>query len=104
MQEICSLLSSKSLFSHQEQLVYRDTVYQTPVHSSQIEWREEQENQLHIKCFVEAKSEALTLVVDDLLTFFSDLAVLVHVNDKRYKKYLDKNIIIPIINKTIPII
>nr|MBR6099795.1 hypothetical protein [bacterium] len=35
---------------------------------------------------------------------FSDVAIIVHSNDKRYKKHIGKNIIIPVINKPIPIL
>ena len=34
---------------------------------------------------------------------FSDVGVVVHENDKRYKKHIGKKIIIPVINKSIPI-
>ena len=104
IQEICDLFSEKKLWKYTPQLVYRDTYYQTPVHAEHIIWKEEEQPLLQIKCFVEAKGEVLTLVVDDLTTFFSDVAVVVHNNDKRYKKFIGKNIILPIINKKIPIL
>ena len=37
------------------QLVYRDTVYQTPVHAEDIFRKTEDQPLLEIKCFVEAK-------------------------------------------------
>jgi hypothetical protein len=104
IQEICDLFSEKKLWKYTPQLVYRDACYQTPVHAEHIIWKEEEQPLLQIKCFVEAKGEVLTLVVDDLTTFFSDVAVVVHNNDKRYKKFIGKNIILPIINKKIPIL
>lgn len=104
MQALCDLLGSKNLRKYTPQLVYRDTVYKTPVHAEQIMRKTEQQPLLQIKCFVEAKGEVLTLVVDDLTTFFFDVAVLVHQNDKRYKKFIGKNLILPIINKKIPIL
>jgi hypothetical protein len=58
---------------------------------------------LEIKCFVETKNEVLTIVVDDIMSLFLDVGVVVHVNDKRYKKHIGKKIILPMINKSIPI-
>jgi len=49
---------------------------------------------LEIKCFVETKNEVLTLIVDDIMSFFSDVGVIVHSNDKRYKKHIGKKIIL----------
>jgi valyl-tRNA synthetase len=38
------------------------------------------------------------------MLLFSDVAVMIHNNDKRYKKHLLKKLIIPVINKSIPIL
>lgn len=104
MQSLCDLFSEHKMRKISEQLVYRDTKLQTPVHADAIMRKRQMEPSLQVKCFVEAKGEALILTVDDVMTFFSDVAVLVHRNDKRYKKYIGKNIILPIINKKIPIL
>lgn len=57
-----------------------------------------------IKYFVETKNDILpicSLSVDDI---FGDVALLVHPQDKRYKKLIGKRAIIPIVNRPIPII
>lgn len=104
IQALCDVFGEKKMRKSDHQLVYRDTVYQTPVHAQDIFRKTEDQPLLEIKCFVEAKWEVLNLVVEDLTTFFFDVAVLVHNNDKRYKKYIGKNLILPIINKKIPIL
>ena len=104
MQSLCDLLTEKNLRKNTLQPIYWDTIYQTPVHADDILRKTQEQPLLEIKCFVEAKGEVLNLVVEDLITFFFDVAVLVHNNDKRYKKYIGKNLILPIINKKIPIL
>lgn len=84
-------------------VVYWDISAQTTVNEDEIERREELQPQLEVKCFVETKNEVLTLIVSDVTSFFEERAVIVHANDKRYKKHIGKKIIIPIINKSIPI-
>jgi valyl-tRNA synthetase len=37
---------------------------------------------------VETKNDIFPLVVDDPMLLFSDVAVMIHNNDKRYKKHL----------------
>lgn len=100
---VFSLLSEKKLLKKAPQLVYRDISNQSIVNTDDIEWRTESQVVLEMKCFVETKNEVLTLIVDDIMSFFSDVGVIVHSNDKRYKKHIGKKIILPMINKSIPI-
>ncbi|MDR0606974.1 MAG: class I tRNA ligase family protein [Candidatus Peribacteria bacterium] len=57
-----------------------------------------------IKYFIETKSDILPTwsEIPDLI--FGDVALLVHPNDKRYRKLIGKKAIIPIVNRMIPII
>jgi len=57
-----------------------------------------------LKYFVESKWYAIILTTTDINTIFGDVAVAVNPIDKRYKKLVWQNVIIPIINRTIPII
>lgn len=57
-----------------------------------------------IKYFVESKWFAIQVVTTDITTIFWDVAVAVNPIDKRYKKIIWQNVIIPIINRCIPII
>ncbi len=54
--------------------------------------------------FVSGSDAELHIVTDKPETIFADVAVAVHPKDKRYKKLIGKNIIIPALNKAIPII
>lgn len=57
-----------------------------------------------IKYFVESKWLAISVATTNLSTIFGDVALAVNPMDKRYKKLVWQNVIIPIINKCIPII
>ena len=103
IESVFSLLSQKNLLQKKPQLIYRDVSNQTVVNTDDIERRTEPQVVLEIKCFVETKNEVLTIVVDDIMSLFSDVGVVVHANDKRYKKHIGKKIILPMINKSIPI-
>lgn len=63
-----------------------------------------QTKQYNLRYFVDTKN--ISLIVPTLWpeTIFADVALAVHPDDKRYKKLLKNKVIIPIINKTIPII
>ena len=85
IQRLFDLLEEKQVWKLSQELVWWDVT------------------QLEVKCFVETKNDVFPLVIDDPLQLFSDKGVLVHPNDKRYKKHIGKKIIIPILNKSIPI-
>ncbi len=57
-----------------------------------------------IKFFVDGKGDAIPTYWDIPYTFFSTVAIAVHPKDRRYKKHLGREVLIPIINKKIPII
>lgn len=103
LQSVFDLLVEKKRVQQSFHVVYWDISAQTTVNEDEIERREELQPQLEVKCFVETKNEVLTLIVSDVTSFFEERAVIVHANDKRYKKHIGKKIIIPIINKSIPI-
>jgi len=58
----------------------------------------------YIKYFVNKKGDALTVATTRPETMFADVALAVNPRDKRYKKYIGKTVLIPIINKPIPVI
>ncbi len=102
-QKLLTWIEEKKLRKWSQELVWRDVSTQTIVAPEDIERREEKQLQLEVKCFVETKNDIFPLVVTDPMLLFSDVGVVVHENDKRYKKHLGKKIIIPVINKSIPI-
>lgn len=83
---------------------FRSKNLQTDVPDINIKKVEKDVVEYTLKYFIESKWYAITLNTTDINTIFGDVAVAVNPIDKRYKKLVWQNVIIPIINKTIPII
>ncbi len=58
----------------------------------------------NIRYFVKAADKSLIVATTRPETLLGDVAVAVHPDDKRYKEYIGKTLILPILNKEIPII
>jgi len=58
----------------------------------------------HIKYKIEGSEEYLDIATTRPETLFGDTAVAINPNDERYKKYHGKNVILPIVNRIIPIV
>lgn len=57
-----------------------------------------------VRYFVDTKKESLVVSLDRPETLFGDVALAVHPLDRRFKKLVGKKVIVPIINRIIPII
>jgi len=57
-----------------------------------------------IRCFIDSKKHSIVLFLSDIHLLFGIVAVAVNPEDRRYKKMIGKDIIIPIINKIVPIV
>lgn len=88
----------------QKQIAYRSRNFQTNLFKNNIRVEKQQVTEYTIKYFVDSKWHALTIPTTSLETIFADVAVAVNPQDKRYKKLIGQSVIIPIINKIIPII
>jgi valyl-tRNA synthetase len=91
--------------------VYRDTYMvnrspeaKTVLSDLEVEYKQVTTKLYYIKYFVQGKGESLTVATVRPETMFGDVAVAVHPKDRRYKKWIGKNVLIPIVNKQIPII
>lgn len=83
---------------------YRSLDEQKTLGNNEITRKIKKTKEYNIRYFVNTKN--ISLVVPTLRpeTIFADVALAVHPDDKRYKKIIGHKVIIPIINKTIPII
>ncbi len=77
----------------------------TALSDAEVEYSEEASNFWHLKYFFEGSdTEGLIVATTRPETMFGDTAVAVNPADPRYKKYIGKNVILPIINKPIPVV
>lgn len=74
------------------------------VSNEEVDHREEEGKLYYINYFVEGKGHSITVATTRPETMFADVAVAVHPQDKRYKKHIGKNVLIPLINRPIPVI
>lgn len=96
---------------YDQQKIYRDTYMvnrspeaKTVLSDLEVEYKQVTTKLYYIKYFVQGKGESLTVATVRPETMFGDVAVAVHPKDRRYKKWIGKNVLIPIVNKQIPII
>jgi len=85
-------------------LVYRSPKHQTPVSSDLVNHITTKKNRYTIKYFVSTKNHSLDVITDSPETIFGDVAIAIHPQYKKAKQLKWQEAIIPIINKTIPII
>ncbi|MDE6791395.1 MAG: valine--tRNA ligase, partial [Clostridia bacterium] len=77
----------------------------TAISDAEVEYAEESSYLWHIKYFLEGSdSEGLVVATTRPETMFGDTAVAVNPADPRYKKFIGKNVVLPIINKPIPVV
>lgn len=97
------LYTSWKIFS-QKEVVYRSKIFQTNLFKNNIKSENIEVYEYSIKYFIEAKWVNFVVPTTRIETIFADVALAVNPQDKRYKKLIWQNVIIPIINKNIPII
>ena len=77
----------------------------TTLSDEEVNYAEEAGSFWHIKYFVEGDNETfLEVATTRPETMFGDTAVAVNPDDKRYKHLIGKNVILPIVNKPIPVV
>ena len=99
-------LYNKWLIYKWEYMVNFDPVLNTVISDQEVIYKEEKGNLYHITYFVAGSDNEIVIATTRPETLLWDVAVAVHPKDKRYKKLLKagKSLILPIVNKEIPII
>lgn len=99
-------LYNKGLIYRGEYMVNYDPVLDTVISDSEVVYKEEAGHLYHITYFVSGSDNQIVVATTRPETLLGDVAVAVHPKDKRYKKLLKagKKLILPIVNKEIPII
>tara|TARA_B100001057_G_scaffold257442_1_gene257651 strand:- start:1150 stop:3906 length:2757 start_codon:yes stop_codon:yes gene_type:complete len=97
-------LYDSELIYRGNRLVNWDIKLQTAVSDLEVINEEKDGYLYHLKYKVVGSSECVVVATTRPETFFGDTAVCVNPNDSRYKHLLGKNIILPMIDREIPII
>ena len=85
-------------------LVNWDTKLETAISDLEVEQREVQSNVYYIKYKISGENNFITIATTRPETLLGDTAVAINPDDKRYKKYLGKKVIIPIVKREVKII
>ena len=95
---------NEGLIYRGEKIINWDPVAKTALSNEEVIYFEEESAFYHLKYIIEGSDEYLDVATTRPETLFGDTAVAVNENDERYKKYIGKNVILPIMNKAIPVI
>ncbi len=95
---------NEGLIYRGEKIINWDPAAGTALSNEEVIYKEIKGAFYHLKYKLEDSDEYLDVATTRPETLFGDTAVAVNENDERYKKYVGKNVILPIVNKAIPVI
>ncbi len=95
---------NKGLIYRGEKIINWDPAAKTALSNEEVIYKEEKSAFYHLKYKLEDGDDYLDVATTRPETLFGDTAVAVNEKDKRYKKFVGKNVILPIVNKKIPVI
>ena len=97
-------LYNEGLIYRGERIINWDPEAMTALSNEEVIYKEVKGAFYHIKYMLEDSDEYLEVATTRPETLFGDTAVAVNPKDERYKNYIGKNVILPIVNKKIPVI
>ncbi len=97
-------LHKKKLIYKAEKLVNWDTVLKTAISDLEVDQREVNSKIYYIRYPIDGTSEYITIATTRPETMLGDTAVAVNPKDKKYKKYVNKIVTIPIVGRKVKII
>ena len=95
---------NKGLIYRGERIINWDPVAQTALSTEEVIYKEDKGAFYHLKYYIEGTDEFLDVATTRPETLFGDTAVAVNPGDERYKDLIGRNVILPIVNKLIPIV
>ncbi len=104
VREVFVNLYNKKLIYRGSRIINWCPQCKTALSDAEVEYAEEDGNFWHIKYYVEGEDAALEVATTRPETMFGDTAVAVNPNDERYKRFIGKNVILPVVNKPIPVV
>ena len=97
-------LYNKGLIYRGERIINWDPVQMTALSNEEVIYKEDKGAFYHIKYFITGTDDYLDVATTRPETLFGDTAVAVNPKDERYKHLIGKTVILPIVNKEIPIV
>jgi valyl-tRNA synthetase len=97
-------LHQKGLIYRGERMVYWDPAAKTAVSDEEVIHKEVQSKLYYVRYQVVGTNEYLTVATTRPETIMGDTALALHPNDERYRKFHGKKVIVPLVNREVPII
>ncbi len=97
-------LYNKGLIYRGERIINWDPEAMTALSNEEVIYKDVEGAFYHLKYFIEGSSDYLEVATTRPETLFGDTAVAVNPDDERYKHLIGKNVVLPIVNKLIPIV
>ncbi|MDE6142420.1 MAG: valine--tRNA ligase, partial [Bacilli bacterium] len=95
---------NKGLIYRGERIINWDPAAMTALSNEEVIYKDVEGAFYHLKYYIEGSDKFLDVATTRPETLFGDTAVAVNADDERYKDYIGKNVILPIVNKPIPVI
>ncbi len=95
---------NKGLIYRGEKIINWDPVAKTALSNEEVIYKEEKGAFYHLKYKLEDSNKFIDVATTRPETLFGDMAVAVNENDERYKDFIGKNVILPIVDRKIPVI
>ncbi len=97
-------LYNKGLIYRGERIINWDPVQMTALSNEEVIYKDDEGAFYHLKYYIEGEDRYLEVATTRPETLFGDTAVAVNPSDERYKDLIGKNVILPVVNKKIPIV
>ena len=97
-------LYNKGLIYRGERIINWDPEAMTALSTEEVIYKDDEGAFYYLKYFIEGTNDYLEVATTRPETLFGDTAVAVNPEDDRYKHLIGKNVILPIVNKLIPIV
>ena len=104
VKEVFVNLYEKGLIYRGDRIINWCPECKTALSDAEVEYVEEDSNLWYVKYQVKDSDEYVTVATSRPETMFGDTAVAVNPKDKRYASFIGKTLILPIVNKEIPIV
>ena len=95
---------NEGLIYRGEKIINWDPAAKTALSNEEVVYSEEKSAFYHIKYMLEDSDKYIDVATTRPETLFGDTAVAVNEADERYKDFVGKNVILPLVNKPIPVI
>ena len=95
---------NKGIIYRGERIINWDPIQKTALSNEEVIYKDVEGAFYHIKYFIEGTKDYLEVATTRPETLFGDTAVAVNPSDDRYNHLIGKNVVLPIVNKLIPII